>query len=91
MRVQDTRGNELGTIGEVVADEGLDVFRGLVLKRSGWNGDNLFVPAELLVAVDGDVASLLVGPGDLDRLEKVRAPHAGEERGADFTPVSPDA
>ena len=88
MHVLDVHGDDVGTIAEVVADEGLDIFRGIVVARPGWRHGNVFVTAADVTAVDGDRAVITLDRAALDNLETVRAPNSDEERGADVTPSS---
>ncbi len=51
MTVQGTDG-DLGTVEEVVADAGVDVFRGIVLAYGFLSAKHAFVPAENVVSVE---------------------------------------
>lgn len=90
MPVRDADGADLGSVSEVVADEGLDIFRGIVLERGGMRDVNVFVPGEEVAAVDGGTVTLALKRDDIDRLERVPAAAAGQNRGMDFTPPSAD-
>lgn len=57
MTVQGTDGT-IGTVAEVVADENVDVFRGLVVTHGLLLHKKLFVPAEQVVGVANRVVSL---------------------------------
>jgi len=51
MTVQGTDG-DLGTVAEVVADTGVDVFRGIVLAHGFLSTKHAFVPAQNVVRVE---------------------------------------
>jgi hypothetical protein len=70
MRVRGADGEDVGTIAEVVADEGMDIFRGIVLHRHGF-AEAVFLPGDRLVAVDGNVATFSLWKDDTGRLERV--------------------
>ncbi len=57
MTVQGTDGT-IGTVAEVVAEENIDVFRGLVVIHGLLLHKKLFVPAERVLAVTDTVVSL---------------------------------
>lgn len=67
MTVQGTDGT-IGTVAEVVADENVDVFRGLVVIHGLLLHKRLFVPAEHVIAVAGSVISLDLSKVEADRL-----------------------
>ncbi len=51
MTVQGTDG-DLGTVAEVVADSGVDVFRGIVLAHGFLSAKHAFIPAENILRVE---------------------------------------
>ncbi len=51
MTVRGTDG-DLGTVAEVVADAGVDVFRGIVLAHGFLSTKHAFVPAQNVVSVE---------------------------------------
>ncbi len=51
MTVRGTDG-DLGTVSEVVADVGVDVFRGIVLAHGLFSGKHGFIPADKVVRVE---------------------------------------
>ena len=54
MTVQGTDG-DLGTVAEVVADEGLDIFRGIVLAHGLFGLKQVFVPGERVIRVEQNI------------------------------------
>jgi len=71
MRVHGVDGQDLGMIAEVVADESLDIFRGIVLRRHGF-ADAVFVPGDRLVAVDGNIATFSLTKTEANEMQPVR-------------------
>jgi len=54
MTVQGTDGG-LGTVAEVVADEGLDIFRGIVLAHGLFGLKQAFIPGERVIRVEQNI------------------------------------
>lgn len=67
MMVQGTDGT-IGTVAEVVADENVDVFRGLVVTHGLLLHKKLFVPAEQVVGVANRVVSLALSKDEAEAL-----------------------
>lgn len=67
MTVQGTDGT-LGTVAEVVADDNIDVFRGLVITHGLLLHKKVFVPAEQVIAVTGTVVSIGLSKDEADAL-----------------------
>lgn len=67
MTVQGTDGT-IGTVAEVVADENVDVFRGLVVTHGLLLHKKLFVPAEQVVGVANRVVSLALSKDEAEAL-----------------------
>lgn len=67
MMVQGTDGT-IGTVAEVVADENVDVFRGLVVTHGLLLHKKLFVPAEQVVGVANRVVSLALSKDEAEVL-----------------------
>ena len=66
--VIDARGEEIGKVSDVVADEQKDIFSG-IRWRHGLLGDQHYVPADLIEELTSDAVRLRV-PGDEARLEE---------------------
>ncbi len=58
----------IGTVSEVIADENVDIFRGLVVTHGLLLHKKLFVPAEHVVAVADTVISLNLSKDEADAL-----------------------
>ena len=84
MTVRGTDG-DLGTVAEVVADEGADVFRGIVLAHGLLGLKHVFVPGEQIVRVEHN--SVYVGLSKTEA-EQLPAPPAGGQiyEGRDLEP-----
>jgi hypothetical protein len=57
----------LGTVAEVIGEEGTDIFRGVTLSTGRGRG-NLFVPEDRIRAVDGGAVFVDLDPAHLDEL-----------------------
>lgn len=73
MTVRGTDG-DLGTVAEVVADEGVDVFRGIVLAHGLFGVKHGFVPADHVVSVEQNAVRVSLSKAEADQLP---APSAG--------------
>lgn len=73
MIVRGTDG-DLGKVAEVVADEGVDVFRGIVLAHGLFSAKHGFIPAESIVSVEQNVVHVSLNKTEADDLP---APVAG--------------
>lgn len=73
MTVRGTDG-DLGTVAEVVADEGVDVFRGIVLAYGLFGLKHVFVPGEQVVRVEQNIVHVRLSKTEAERLP---APPAG--------------
>ena len=84
MTVHGTDG-DLGTVAEVVADEGADIFRGIVLAHGLFGLKQVFVPGEQVVRVEQ--SSVYVSLSKTEA-EKLLAPPAGGQiyEGRDLQP-----
>lgn len=67
MTVRGSEGN-LGTVAEVVADEGVDVFRGIVLAHGLLGSKRGFVPADLVVSVEQNIVHIRLSKTEADQL-----------------------
>lgn len=67
MTVQGTDGT-IGTVAEVVADENVDVFRGLVVTHGLLLHKKLFVSAEQVIGVANRVVSLALSKDEAEAL-----------------------
>ena len=67
MTVQGTDG-DLGTVAEVVADAGVDVFRGLVLAHGFLGTKHAFVPAENVVGVEHNTVRVSLSKSEAEQL-----------------------
>jgi hypothetical protein len=66
------RDGDLGTVAAVLADESMDIFRGISVARGFLGlGASVFVPGERVTAVEGDVVTV-----DLSAEEAKRLPPA---------------
>ena len=72
MTVLGRDNTQLGTVIEVVADEGADIFRGLVLSL-GLRAAHVFVRGEHVTAVVGNTAQTDLSPNELGTMKKVTA------------------
>ncbi len=84
MAVRGTDG-DLGTVAEVVADEGADIFRGIVLAHGLFGLKQVFVPGEKVVRVEQNVVSVGLSKTEAEQLP---APPAGGQtyEGRDLEP-----
>ena len=73
MTVQGTDG-DLGKVAEVVADEGVDMFRGIVLAHGLFAAKHGFIPAEHVVSVEQNTVHVRLSKTEADALP---APEAG--------------
>ena len=67
MPVEGTDGH-LGTVAEVVADSGVDVFRGLVLAHGLLSTKHGFVPAESVVSVEQNTVRVSLSRSEAEQL-----------------------
>ncbi len=67
MTVRGTDG-DLGNVVEVVADEGVDVFRGVVLGHGLFSAKRGFVPADRVVRVEQNVVHVSLSRTEADQL-----------------------
>ena len=67
MTVQGTDG-DLGTVSEVVADAGVDVFRGIVLAYGFLSAKHAFVPAENVVSVEQNTVRVGLSKSEAEQL-----------------------
>ena len=67
MTVRGTDG-DLGTVAEVVADEGVDIFRGIVLAHGFLSTKHVFVPAENVVSVEHNTVSVSLSKSEAEQL-----------------------
>jgi len=67
MIVEGTDG-DLGTVSEVVADSGVDVFRGIVLAHGFLSTKHLFVPAENVVSVEQNTVRVSLSKSEAEQL-----------------------
>lgn len=67
MTVQGTDG-DLGTVAEVVADTGVDVFRGIVLAHGFLPVKHAFVPAENVAGVEHNTVSVSLSTSEAEQL-----------------------
>ena len=84
MTVHGTDG-DLGTVAEVVADEGVDVFRGIVLAHGLLGLKHVFVPGEQVVRVEHNSVYVSLSKTEAEQLP---APVAGGQiyEGRDLIP-----
>ncbi len=84
MTVRGTDG-DLGTVAEVVADEGVDIFRGIVLAHGLFGLKQAFVPGEKVVRVEQNVVHVRLSKTEAEQLP---APPAGGQtyEGRDLEP-----
>ena len=67
MTVRGTDG-DLGKVAEVVADSGIDVFRGLVLAHGFLAGKHGFIPADLVLSVEQSIVNVRLTKTEADDL-----------------------
>jgi uncharacterized protein YrrD len=67
MTVRGTDG-DLGKVAEVVADEGVDVFRGIVLAHGLFSGRHGFIPADRVVSVEQSIVHVSLSKAEADDL-----------------------
>lgn len=67
MTVRGTDG-DLGTVVEVVADEGIDVFRGIVLAHGFLSTKHAFVPADKVVSVEHNTVQVSLTKSEAEQL-----------------------
>ncbi len=84
MTVQGTDG-DLGTVMEVVADAGVDVFRGIVLAHGLFGLKQVFVPGEQVIRVEHNTVHVSLSKAEAEQLS---APRAGGQiyEGRDLKP-----
>ena len=58
----------LGTVSEVVADEGVDVFRGLVLSHGLLGSKHGFIPGDRVVKVEQNTVYVRLSKTEADQL-----------------------
>ena len=73
MTVRGTDG-DLGTVAEVVADEGADIFRGIVLAHGLFGVKHGFITADRVVSVEQNAVRVSLSATEADELP---APQAG--------------
>lgn len=73
MTVQGTEG-DLGTVAEVVADAGADIFRGIVLSHGLLLPKHVFVPAGNIVGVAGRRVQVNLSKSEADQLPPPTVP-----------------
>ena len=67
MTVRGTDG-DLGTVSEVVADTGVDVFRGIVLAHGWFAGKHGFIPGDRVVSVEQNVVRVSLSKTEAEHL-----------------------
>jgi uncharacterized protein YrrD len=67
MIVRGTDG-DLGTVSEVVADTGVDIFRGIVLAHGFLSTKHAFVPAEKVVSVEQNIVQVGLSKSEAEQL-----------------------
>ncbi len=67
MIVRGTDG-DLGTVAEVVADTGVDVFRGIVLAHGFLSTKHAFVPAQNVVSVEQNTVQVSLSKSEAEQL-----------------------
>lgn len=67
MTVRGTDG-DLGTVAEVVADTGVDVFRGIVLAHGFLSTKHAFIPAEKVVSVEQNRVGVSLSKSEAEQL-----------------------
>ena len=67
MAVRGTDG-DLGAVAEVVADEGVDVFRGIVLAYGLFSAKHGFIPADAIVRVEQNVVQTSLSKAEAEQL-----------------------
>jgi len=67
MTVRGTDG-DLGTVAEVVADTGVDVFRGIVLAHGFLSTKHAFVPAQNVVSVEQNIVHVSLSKSEAEQL-----------------------
>ena len=67
MTVQGTDG-DLGTVAEVVADTGVDIFRGIVLAHGFLSTKHAFVPAQNVVSVEHNTVQVSLSKNQAEQL-----------------------
>jgi len=67
MTVRGTDG-DLGTVAEVVADTGVDVFRGIVLAHGFLSTKHAFVPAQNVVSVEQNIVQVSLTKSEAEQL-----------------------
>jgi uncharacterized protein YrrD len=84
MTVRGTDG-DLGTVAEVVADEGIDVFRGIVLAHGLFSTKHGFIHADHVVRVEQNIVQVSLSKTEAEQLP---APPAGGQlyEGRDLEP-----
>ena len=71
MTVRGTDG-DLGKVAEVVADPGVDVFRGIVLAHGFLAGKHGFISGELVLSVEQNIVSVSLTKTEADDLPAPR-------------------
>ncbi len=67
MAVRGTDG-DLGAVAEVVADAGVDVFRGIVLAYGFLSTKHAFVPAQNVVSVEQNIVQVSLTKSETEQL-----------------------
>ena len=67
MTVRGTDG-DLGTVAEVVADAGVDIFRGIVLAYGFLGTKHAFVPAQNVVSVEQNIVRVGLSKSEAEQL-----------------------
>lgn len=73
MTVRGTEG-DLGTVAEVVADTGADIFRGIVLSHGLLLPKHVFVPAEKVIGVDSRSVQVNLSKSEAEQLPSPNVP-----------------
>ncbi len=71
MTVRGTDG-DLGKVAEVVADSGVDIFRGIVLAHGFLAGKHGFIAAELVLSVEQSIVNVRLTKTEADKLPAPR-------------------
>jgi uncharacterized protein YrrD len=73
MTVRGMDAADLGTVAEVVADEGIDVFRGIVLSHGLLFSKQSFITADHVIGVTGNIVQVNLTKGDAEQLPPAAA------------------
>ena len=64
---------DLGTVAELVADENVDVFRGIVVAHGFLGAKHGFVPGERVISVEQNIVSVSLSKTELEQLPAASA------------------